>query len=56
MLNGDFFYENYSQGTATKALGGPVMVNGVILGTEQSYKGPPLSTVSLFLGGMSRNS
>ena len=48
--------KHLSRGTATRALGGPAMLHGVILGTDQSNKGPHLSRVSLFLVSMFRDS
>ena len=45
-----------TQGTAAKALGGPVMLHRVVLGANQTNEGPPLSRVPLFLRSMFRNS
>ena len=46
---------NLSGGTAARSLGGPIQMHRVILGTAKSSdKGPPLSSISLFMVSMLR--
>ena len=50
------FKMHLSRGAAARSQGGPIMLHGVNLGSDQTNEGPPLSRISLLLMRMLPNS